>query len=374
MTDSSLLDVARAYWDAGLCPLPRVSGHVEPSYVDQHGEVHSILWGQYKTKQPPWEEVATWFTHGDAQAIGTVLLTGSHAHPRAPHAAFLQIVDVESAEVFDAFEEDLRFRGHADILHRCVIEHTPSGGAHLGFLCQTITEKQKIPLARRAQDHKILIEILQHQPCTVAPTQMRCKPEHPPGVPYRVVHGRWEHPYEISPEQRQTLLESARAFNEVPEKVARDGHGRVGEGERPGDLLNAEATAEWWEALLSHHGWRDVSRPGWKAQGLWYFQRPGKLGRQPSATYGKTGACLYVFSSNAQPFDADTAYSPFGAYALLTHDGNFAAAARALAEQYGMALSDETQKDRLHSPVDFVDPWLGRRSTWCGIPLDVRRV
>ena len=379
MTALSLLELARAYWDAGLCPLSRVSGHVEPSWVDRHGEVHSIQWGQYKTKQPTWEEVATWFTHGDAQAVGVVLLTGSHAHPRAPHAAFLQIIDIESPDVFEAFEEDLRFRGHGDILHRLVRERTPSGGAHLGFLCPTISDKQKLPLARRAADNKILIELLQHQPCTVAPTQMRCKPEHPPGVPYQVVHGRWEHPLEISAAQRQILLESAQAFNEVPARVAHDGHRRVGEGERPGDRLNTAATAEWWEDLLSHHGWRDVSRPGLKAQGIWYFQRPGKVGRQPSATFGKTGASLYVFSSNAQPFDADTAYSPFAAYALLVHDGNYGAAARALAEQYGMTRPETPatgppEWNPLNHPPDFVDPWLGPRHTWCGVPLTVRRI
>ena len=374
-----LLGVARALWDAGLCPLPRVSGHVEPSWVDQYGEVRSILWGGYKIKQPPWEKVAPWFTHGDLQAVGVVLLTGSHAHPRAPHAAFLQIIDIESPDVFEAFEEDLHFRGHGDILHRLVRERTPSGGAHLGFLCPTISDKQKLPLARRAADNKILIELLQHQPCTVAPTQMRCKPEHPPGVPYQVVHGRWEHPLEISAAQRQILLESAQAFNEVPERVAPTSHDRGGEGERPGDRLGAEATAAWWEESLARYGWRDVSRPGLRSQGIWYFQRPGKVGRQPSATYGKTGAYLYVFSSNAQPFDADTAYSPFAAYALLVHDGNYGAAARALAEQYGMTrpgypTAGRRARDPLDHPPDFVDPWLGPRSTWCGIPLRTRRL
>src|SRR5262249_17437009 len=99
------------------------------------------------------------------------------------------------------------------------------------------------------------------------------------------------------------------------------------------------ADFDWWLDLLMRHDWRDVSRPGLASRGVRYFQRPGKVGREPSATYGKTGACLYVFSSNAQPFDPDTAYTPFSAYALLEYDGDFHAAARALAAAYGMRIT-----------------------------------
>jgi hypothetical protein len=56
-----------------------------------------------------------------------------------------------------------------------------------------------------------------------------------------------------------------------------------------------------------------------------------------SATTDYAGSeLLHVFSSNAAPFDQDTAYTKFHAFALLEHDGDFRAAARALArEGYG---------------------------------------
>ena len=45
---------------------------------------------------------------------------------------------------------------------------------------------------------------------------------------------------------------------------------------------------------------------------------------------------LYVFSSNAAPFEPEKGYSKFAVYALLNHGGDFTAAARALAaEGYG---------------------------------------
>jgi hypothetical protein len=142
----------------------------------------------------------------------------------------------------------------------------------------------------------------------------------------------------ITPLQRQALIETARSFNEVPERAPRDpSEITPGTGDRPGDRLNAEADAAWWTDLLTTYGWRDVTPPGQRAKGVTYFQRPGKYGKQLSATYGRTGPYLYVFSSNAHPFEADTPYSAFGAYGLLAHNGDFSAASQALAQHDGMS-------------------------------------
>src|SRR5262249_31022420 len=156
-------------------------GYVEPSYIADTGETYAISWGEYKVKQPDWPTVERWFAQSDPATVGMTLLTGSHAHPRAVYAAYLQILDIETPEVFEAFTEEMHFLGHSAILHRCIIERTPSHNGHIGFLCRTIGTTQKLTLARRT-DKKLLIELLQHQPCTVTPTAIRCKPEHPEGV------------------------------------------------------------------------------------------------------------------------------------------------------------------------------------------------
>ena len=336
---SSLLDVARTLWNAGLTPMPRVTGSVEPSCIADTGEVYSILWGEYKTKQPDWATVERWFTQSDPAAVGLTLLTGSHAHPRAAHAAFPQIVDIETPEMFEAITEELHFSGHSAILHRCVIERTPSGGGILALAARSSAPRRSSYWLARREDGKLLVELLQHQPCTIAPTSIRCKPEHPDGATYHVTHGDWAHLFEISPEQRQILLDVCRAFNEVPGKEAKETHGKPANGTRPGNLLNARADLDWWQELLTRHDWRDVSRPGLASRGITYWQRPGKIGREPSATYGATGPCLYVFSSNAHPFDPDTAYTPFAALALLDYDGDFKKAASALAQFYGLDVA-----------------------------------
>jgi hypothetical protein len=353
-----MLDVAQKYYTADLCPLPRVVGHVEPSHIDNRGVVQLIAWGQYKVQRPNWSIVADWFARGDTSTLGIVLLTGT---PAGKGCAPLQILDIETAEVWEAFLEAAHFAGHADTLHRCVIERTPSGGAHLGFLCLAIDDRQKVPLARQAADGKILTELLLHQSCTVSPTSIRCKPEHPEGAAYTLIQGDWTQPHEISPAQRQALIDIARSFNEVPEKVHTAPRERTSNPRLPGDCLNEAADTDWWTDLLTRHGWKDVSRPGLRGKGLRYWQRPGKVGRELSATYGATGPYLYVFSSNAFPFEPDKAYSAFSAFALLEHGGDFTAAAKALAQRgFGAAAT-----------VHRVDPWLGPRARWHGVPLGI---
>ena len=56
-----------------------------------------------------------------------------------------------------------------------------------------------------------------------------------------------------------------------------------------------------------------------------------------SATVNYAGSgLLYVFSSNAHPFEDGKGYTKFAAFALLAHGGDFAQAARQLADEgYG---------------------------------------
>jgi putative DNA primase/helicase len=83
-----------------------------------------------------------------------------------------------------------------------------------------------------------------------------------------------------------------------------------------------------WPAILEPHGWRCVRTDG---AGVGHWRRPGKAGPGWSATTDHAGAgLLYVFSSNAAPFEPGRAYTPFAAHALLDHGGDFRAAARAL--------------------------------------------
>ena len=100
----------------------------------------------------------------------------------------------------------------------------------------------------------------------------------------------------------------------------------VQKSNRPGDLLNVEADSVWWTDCSRRHGWKRLFTKG----DVEYWQRPGKEGREWSATLGKCGQYFYVFSSNAAPFEANRAYTPFAALTLLEHNGNYSQTTQAL--------------------------------------------
>jgi hypothetical protein len=101
-------------------------------------------------------------------------------------------------------------------------------------------------------------------------------------------------------------------------------------GERPGDRFTRET--DWSEIL---RGWKLLSTRGPVRK--WERPENGIPKKTPgcSATTGGGGHdVLYVFSSNAQPFDPNTSYTKFRAYSLLEHGGDDRVAASALSQRY----------------------------------------
>lgn len=113
---------------------------------------------------------------------------------------------------------------------------------------------------------------------------------------------------------------------------------------RPGDDFNDRAH---WGDILTPHGWTYMYHRG----STWYWRRPGKDSGEHSATTGRKGIGsedrLYVFS-DATGFEPNVPYNKFAAYALLDHNGDFAAATRELRSQgFGGELP------KLNGPVDL---------------------
>lgn len=135
---------------------------------------------------------------------------------------------------------------------------------------------------------------------------------------------------DMTVEQFEALCNLAREFNEyiAPERTYRPANAPSdAHGDRPGDDFNRRGT---WAEVLDPHGWKAERSSGV----VTYWTRSGKDGGT-SATTGKCsseigGDLLYVFSSNAEPFECDSAYSKFSAFALLNHAGDFPAAAKAI--------------------------------------------
>jgi len=156
---------------------------------------------------------------------------------------------------------------------------------------------------------------------------------HPLKKPYELLEGNLAEIPSITSEERELLLNAARALNEYVEpRQVISGDSNLN-GDRPGDDFNSRAS---WEEILEPKGWEKVEERGEVA----HWRRPGK-GISISATTNHAGTDLfYNFSSNGHPFEAGRAYMKFAAYTLLNHDGDFSAAAGDLAEKgYGKGTS-----------------------------------
>ena len=127
----------------------------------------------------------------------------------------------------------------------------------------------------------------------------------------------------LTVDERESLLEAAWSLNcYVPPPMDRaTSSGAYGQL-RPGDDYNQRGDLR---ELLTKHGWTLA-----KAGENEYWRRPDKSTGWSATLKDRV---FYVFSANAAPFEANRAYSPFSAHALLEHGGDFEAAARALAEQ-----------------------------------------
>src|SRR5262249_52996097 len=161
-----------------------------------------------------------------------------------------------------------------------------------------------------------------------------CPPTcHPLKKPYQLLHGDLTKIPTISTDERDMLLKSARSFNRSIEPakpiVEPTRQGAQYQTDRPGDVFAARTS---WEEILCPHGWRAVGHRG----DVTLWKRPGKRERGWSASVHAAYDVLYIYSTNAHPFEPEHAYGKFAAYALLEHGGDVQAAARALAARgYG---------------------------------------
>jgi Bifunctional DNA primase/polymerase, N-terminal len=312
-------------------------------------------WKPYQSRPPTGDELRHWFQH---RPLGLGIIGGAVS-------GSLEILDFDAPEIFTPWSTLVEDRAPG-LLARLPQVETPSDGRHVYYRCLTIAGNLK--LAQRltnAGRPETLIETRGESGyAIVPPSPAAC---HPSNRPYVLRQGHLTKIPVITAQERAILLNTARSFNAYvpPERVVvgpRTPVARKTAGERPGDLFNRHAE---WPDILEPRGWTRVRQRGEVT--LW--KRPGKQERSTSATTNYAeGDLLFVFSSNAYPFEPERAYDKFAAYTLLEHRGDFQAAARLLALKGYRRSKPGERLPPLH------DPWLGPRWRLHGVPLAVRRL
>ena len=303
------VETALSYRGAGLSVLPAVKAMKRPSIGS---------WKKWSARLPAEVEVEAWFANNpDAVCIVAGSVSGN-----------LECIDFDAhGELFPKWKDSIA----PEVFERLVVERTPSGGFHVLYRSDTsVPGNRKLAQGMRAGKKTTLIETRAEGGLFLcAPTEG-----------YELIQGEFTRLAVLGQEARESLLVSAEALNEcmdeVPVKSPTQGENSAFLL-KPGDDWCARGDIR---PILAAHGWNYL---GTKQDGNELWQRPGKTGDGNSATFN--GSVFCVFSTNAAPFEAK-GYSKFQVYALLEHNGDFTAAAKALLEMgYGRADDPSTGVD-----------------------------
>ena len=327
MTISPQLRFARQYLAAGLSAIPvRADGTKRP--------VESG-WDRYGNERPSDADLVRWFGNGKVFGLGI---------PGGPASGNLSVLDFETADVYARWKA-LVPADTADALRLCPVVQTPSGAFHVYV---RLSEPVRGTVLARDRDKDVLIEVRAHGEQALAPgCPASC---HPSGKTYEWVERGWiDVPGSPTPmeaylrwcEIAAGLTEWTPPAENAATRAPRPD--RLNNDKEPGTDFNRRGT--WEETGLFQVGWKWVHQDG-ADRGT--IQRPGKDGAGVSATLGTTASTangwpfFLPFTSNCEPFEPKTSYDRFGVFTRLKHQGDFAAATRALA---GAGYGEPRAKD-----------------------------
>jgi hypothetical protein len=348
---------AVAYWRAGFSVIPiRRDGTKAPSEA----------WKQYQERRPGLDDLRRWFDRDDPP--GVAIVAGGVSRNA-------ELLDFDDGRLFRPWKR-LVNRRRPGLIEKLSVVRTPreGGGYHVWQRC-TAAIPGNDKLARRPATEGEL----KHDPETRVRTTIETRgqggyalvPGSPPechvsGQEYRHVAGpELSRLAPITPEEREILIDCSRAFNRLvdPKPDPRPPRERQDGDVLPGDDYNRRGPPI--EELLGECQWTVAYSRG----DVCYVGRPGKREGSVSATVGycRDGGgnpLLWVFSSNAHPFESNRCYSRFAVYAFLHHDGDFSQAAKALAAHgYGSTSRGNTMTSDSTASTGFTESLEWERPT-----------
>lgn len=328
MTESSILDTALTYRQAGFSVIP-----VQPGTSKKA----AVPWKEYQTRIATEQEVLDWFA---TPRYGLAVVTGAVS-------GNLEMTEIEGRALDELgpvreLAEATGLQDVWDFATKGWRELSPSGGFHWFYRMQgqPVPGNQKLAsrlatpeeLAQAPMDRtKVLAETRgEGGYVVVAPTPGSFHAEGRPWL--RVPGGELR---VLSGYQRSVLHSLLATMGNEPEPPAEEtraqptvfGQWNAGGGSTgasPGD--DFEARTDWYE-ILAPAGWTALHTQGRKR----YWKRPGKTDPGLSATTGhaKDRDRLWVFSTSTD-FPTNEPITKFHAYAILHHGGDHTAAATEL--------------------------------------------
>lgn len=289
--------IARAYVEAGLSVVK----------ASKQTKFPTDEWREFQTRRPTTEEINNFFRYVyENNAI--FIICGKVSDN-------LEVIDFDfQGEKFEPWLELVEAQAPG-LVERLLVQKTQSDGKHVAYRCPDAAIPANNHLALRLVEGKpkALIETRGEGGGILAA----------PAMGYEVINGDFCDLPVITPAERAVLWEAALCLNEYVDPKKIEGVGRrIPKGaRRPGDDFNDRGEVA---PILEKHGWQLVGERG----AFQHWRRPGKDRGQSASLIDEK--IFYNFSANGAPFDMGTAYSPFAVFALLEHNGDYEAAAKAL--------------------------------------------
>jgi|GEM_PF-157927 len=226
--------------------------------------------------------------------------------------------DAHNKDIDSIFNQFISDEGVAFIMSMCnpPIERSPRGGYHIIYRYEADSFEGNRKLANWA-DGESMIETRGEGGYTVVF----------PSPNYTMVSGSILSVPSLTLDQRNYLVNFARTFNQSSNpQIPTSSNSHIPTSSTNFHNTDPVSYFNWncqsyAKKLLEDKGWKKLSFD--EKEDIEYWQRPGKEGKDHSATWGKKHNSLYVFSSSAPPFKNECYYSPFQILVLLRFNDSY---------------------------------------------------
>ena len=317
----NFVNIVKAYKANGLTCIP----------VDENKQP-LVNWAFYQEKPMSDKEIEKYFS----DTFGFAVLTGGKGG--------LELLDIDSKyfldpDMYEKFKKSIP----NNILKKLWVQTSMNGGYHFIYKCSVVEPNQKLAMrpTTREERHAVYMEAYeagedmdtvinsakQHKSVvlfeTRGGTSSKCGGYFlcAPTKGYKKIYGKL---HEITPEEREIILESARSFNSYIElkkdyKLARINHDhKANDSVSPFEKFNEEGDGL---KLLIEHGWKPVNEKALNSGKDVRLKRPGVVHSKSSGLYDRDSKLFNCFSTSTS-FEANKAYTPANLFIELECNGD----------------------------------------------------